>query len=311
MTVSWRNIVVGGVSLVCMAGVATAQNIGGHIVNVPTVSVGAGANTGGNTGSGCCVVPKSQIVNVPGVSVPAPNIVVGGSSATVGVNSTAIGHSSLIGVSGANQGLFIYNGNGVSAPQPYESSVLNNLNVAGGEEYMTKTVTEQQPMTEQVCLPQKASLAARPVQAVCLDDKGAPHPASQTFGEETVAGDYSGEIFRCMAGTSMQVTLGSVESGQSSFDGGQTISCGKGEALVHAPGGALSCAPEAPQRNCNERSLLRRHGPGLKMVQSAVTNACVPSTRTVMKTVTREVKLEKPSGAGRIILDGGVGQGVY
>ena len=89
------------------------------------------------------------------------------------------------------------------------------------------------------------------------------------------------------------------------------MSCRKGEALVHAPGGQLSCRTQTAARNCNERSLLRRHGPGIKMVEGAIQpQACIPSTRTVMKTVSKQVKVKKASASGSLILDGGVGQGV-
>lgn len=41
----------------------------------------------------------------------------------------------------------------------------------------------------------------------------------------------SGEIYRCVAGTHMQVTMGEMVNGAASFGTGETFSCGKGEAL--------------------------------------------------------------------------------
>ena len=115
-----------------------------------------------------------------------------------------------------------------------------------------------------------------------------------------------------MAGTRMQVTLGSVENGEANFDHGQTMACAKGEALVQTAGGELACKPQIPQRNCNERSLLRRSGPGIKVVQTRrAEKQCVPQQRTVMKTVSREVERVRESAPKPMVFDGGVGQGVY
>ena len=85
-----------------------------------------------------------------------------------------------------------------------------------------------------------------------------------------------------MAGTNMQVTLGAMQNGTASFASGETFACRKGEALLHGGNGQLSCAPQTPQRDCNERSLLRRHGPGIKLVQYKMSaKTCIPRTRTV------------------------------
>lgn len=313
MSVSFRNILAAAtLSSLATAAVTTlapaiAQN--GHVINAPSFSTGGGQS--GNCCTGCCTAPRQHTVNVPGASLPAPNIVVGGSAATVGVNSYSIGGSTFIGGS-SSQSLVVYGRNGLPVSEPMGTSVISGLNVDGAEEYVTKTVSKQLPVTEEVCAPQPAKVfGPRPIQAVCIDDKGAPHPASQIFADKTVAADYSGEVFRCMAGTYMQVTYGAMENGEPSFNGGQTMSCRKGEALIHAPGGQLSCRTQTAARNCNERSLLRRHGPGIKMVEGAIQpQACIPSTRTVMKTVSKQVKVKKASASGSLILDGGVGQGV-
>jgi hypothetical protein len=165
-------------------------------------------------------------------------------------------------------------------------------------------------MVEDYCAPAEVELMARPVQAVCIDDKGAPHPASQVFEDESVRATYKGEVFRCMAGTYMQVTIGNYTDTGASYSDARTLSCAKGEALVHAPGGQLSCAPQSPMRDCNERSLLRKYGPGAKSVQMEA--ACIPSQRTVMQQVTREVESKEAiTTSGRLVLDGGVGTGVY
>ncbi len=294
MTVSTRHIKL---RAILAAGVFGGIIVGGSALaqsGSPPVVRTAPMDNGAN----CCDLPENQIVKVPGVRAP-------GASVIIGAGNAGRGYSTYIRNGQSEQaGVYYFNNGGHGATvAPYESSVLNNLNVQGG----MQTVTEKVATTEEYCAPTDMRDVIQSVQAVCIDDKGAPHPASQVFGEEDIASAYSGEVFRCMAGTSMQVTVGSFNDNGAVFDGGRTFSCSKGEALLHSAGGNLSCAPEAPQRNCNERSLLRRHGPGIKKIMSK-TPACIPSQRTVMK----EVQIEKPiSSSGRIVLDGGVGQNVY
>ena len=123
-------------------------------------------------------------------------------------------------------------------------------------------MTEQVPTLEEYCVDEISYREVRmAVQAVCLDDTGAHHPASQVESGQSVPGDYRGEIYRCMAGTRMQVTLGSVENGEANFDHGQTMACAKGEALVQTAGGELACNRQAgpvPPPSFAEFSLNRR-----------------------------------------------------
>ena len=45
------------------------------------------------------------------------------------------------------------------------------------------------------------------IQAFCFDDKEVPHPASQVQPDREIAEAYEGEVYRCIAGTHMQVTI--------------------------------------------------------------------------------------------------------
>ena len=106
------------------------------------------------------------------------------------------------------------------------------------------------------------------IQAFCFDDKEVPHPASQVQPDRDIAEGYEGEVYRCIAGTHMQATIAPWRE-QVSFAGGQTLACLKGEALWHSAGeggGRLVCKPQIPARDCNERSLLRRFGAGIKIM---------------------------------------------
>ena len=145
------------------------------------------------------------------------------------------------------------------------------------------------------------------IQAFCLDDRDIPHPASQVFPERDVEDLYDGELYRCIAGTRMQVTIAQwVE--QISFSGGQTMICAKGEALYRSRGsaadaGQLVCRPQAPARDCNERSLLRRFGAGIKVL-TIVTIEKYTAFR-------EEVVTESSASSYSMSLDGGVGGTVY
>jgi hypothetical protein len=136
------------------------------------------------------------------------------------------------------------------------------------------------------------------IQAFCFDDKEVPHPASQVAPDREIGEGYEGEVYRCIAGTHMQVTIAQWRE-QVSFEGGKTLACQKGEALWHAAGhggGQLICKPQIPARDCNERSLLRRFGAGIKIM-------------TIVTTEKYQAYRERSSGATTTAMtfDGGVG----
>lgn len=283
----------------------------------PSTPVIPGVNTGGLGSPGCCGnMPKGTNIQLPGVNVAGPTIAVntpnvGVSGGNIVFNGNKVFSS---GNAGGGQTTFLSGGGAFFAPQGIAPSTLSGLNVSGAEERFMETVTEQVPVSEQVCVNQsRPTVSVRPVQAVCLDDKGTPHPASQVTSERDLGAAFTGEIYRCMAGTSMQVTMGHLNGNTASFDRAETFSCQKGEALVRRPTGELSCTAQAPQRDCNERSLLRQHGSGIKLIQTrASSTQCVPQTRTRMETRTRQVeRVRQAEPAGPIVLDGGVGQGVF
>ena len=321
MRVPTRHTMMGAAALaaiVVLAGVAWAGGGNGNGCNtcqpapipVPTYK--------GTSGSPCCG-GGGQSVIVPSVNVAGPNVTIGGTNVNVtGGNFSFSGETYLNVTAGAQASseasvIVSGGGGGFSSAAPVATSAVDALNVVGGEETYTETVTEEMPVVEEYCVDEVSyRTVTRSIQAVCIDDTGAPHPASQVHGEKAIAADYSGEVYRCMAGTHMQVALGSAEEGGANFDHGQTLTCQKGEALVYKPGGQLSCQPQIPQRNCNERSLLRRHGPGIKVFQTKMADKrCVPQQRTVMKTVTRNVEKTRVTPAQSMVFDGGVGQGVY
>ena len=310
MTVSWRHILTASAAMgaISIVGFAVAQTAG-HVVNVPGVTIGSKSH---ETTSTCCNQGDVHGIYPPGVKVPSPNLVINQATATVGSQYIIEGGSSLetgLSVSGADtRTTFLSNRSYIPMADPIVPATLD-LNVAGST-MVNEVVTEQVQVEKEVCVEQIVSqIAIAPIRADCIDDTGMPHPASRVDDGQRVASDFNGELYRCVAGTSMQVTIGQIVDGKADFSQSNGFSCAKGEALVHRPGGELACAPQAPQRDCNERSLLRKYGPGLKLVETRVqAKVCEPGTETHFETVQREVVKEVPLPSMPITLDGGVGQ---
>jgi len=146
------------------------------------------------------------------------------------------------------------------------------------------------------------------IRAVCIDDRDIPHPASQVTPDRDIEDGYEGELYRCIAGSRLQITIAEF-SGEVSFDkGGETMVCGKGEALWHSPGGKdggrMECRPQKPARDCNERSLLRRFGAGVKVLTIVTTETYTAYREEVQES-------SSSSGSYSMSLDGGVGGTVY
>lgn len=286
----------------------------GHGIGSGPGPVLPGVSGGGS--SGCCGLQTGTHVPLPGVKVAGPNISVTAPNVSVSHGNIVYGHKSVIRGGKAAAGgetTFLSGGGAYFAPQGIAPSALSKLNVTGGEERYTETVTEQVPVTEEICVDEiREQIAVLPVRAVCLDDSGTPHPASQVTGAREIGASYTGEVYRCMAGTAMQVTIGRLDGNQADFSQAESFACRKGEALVRRATGELTCATQTPQRDCNERSLLRQYGPGIKLIQTrSQVKACVPETRTRMQTVKRQVERVRAHEGGPIVLDGGVGQGVF
>lgn len=306
MNVSWRHMLAG-------AGVAT------FAATVALTAMGQQCNTCAPPSpppppppvTNCCQVPRNITVNVPGVNVATANVNVGATStvvASAGVSTTL--SSGVVVSGGASAGAGFFGGGGGYYSNPgVAQSTISGLSVDGG--YETRLVEEAIRGSEEYCVDKIVEeFRTRPVQALCIDDRNTPHPASRVDGELSVSGNYNGELYRCVAGTHMQVTLGEMIDGKASFDTGETFSCGKGEALYHSRGGVLQCRIQVAERNCNERSLLRKFGPGVKLVSMPVKKTiCEPARRETITKVVKEVKVPRPVVAGDLVLDGGVGQG--
>ncbi|WP_296817200.1 hypothetical protein [Brevundimonas sp.] len=176
----------------------------------------------------------------------------------------------------------------VQAPPP---TVINNLVVQGAARVVRVPYQERRRMERRVV-----------IQAVCIDSRSVPHPASRIRPDRDIRSDYIGELYRCIAGSWLQVTIATYEGGEFNFDGGESLTCRAGEALYHGAGGLLECRPQTPERDCFERSLLRRFGAGV-FVLTMVREELYEEYR-------EETVVETYSGMS-LVLDGGVGGRVY
>ena len=178
-------------------------------------------------------------------------------------------------------------GGGGSSIGPAPVGIIQNLNV-GGEVRRTAYEAERTKIKKVV------------IEVVCIDDKLVPHPGSQVTPDRDIDDVYDGELFRCIAGTHMHVTIADYE-GSIDFGRGWTMDCDKGQALYHEHGGAVECRAQLPARDCNERSLLRRFGAGVKILTMI----------TKERYTAYKEETEGSSSVGSMTIDGGVGGMVY
>ena len=196
-------------------------------------------------------------VRVPGVNVVVGASVVVNASAMANASASASGRGNVTVFSGGGGSSFAIGGGSVS--------VIQGLNVEGGGSRLQRSAYSAT----------RTKVKTVVIQAFCLDDRDIPHPASQVGPDRDIPESYDGEIYRCLAGTRMQITFADYE-GRIAFDKGQTMMCAKGEALYYSGSGSdaagrMECRPQKPARDCNERSLLRRFGAGVKILRIITT----------------------------------------
>lgn len=254
---------------------------------VGLLAFGAFSAASAQCDSGCNPTPEPPAPE-PCCQAPSPPSYPGGGNVNVNVNVNAgasanASASARSGINARGRGdVYVSGGGGAyfNVDQPYPT-VIQGLNV------------EAAAVAQVVRVPFTASRwsAKRVViQAFCIDDRDVPHPASQVQPGRDVHDGYDGELYRCIAGTRLQFTFADFLD-QVDFDHGQTMSCRKGESLWYGRGasaaaagyaeayadgrpgpggptggGVLECRPQRAERDCNERSLLRRYGAGVKVL---------------------------------------------
>ncbi|MFN6982540.1 MAG: hypothetical protein ACK4NU_11510 [Brevundimonas sp.] len=288
---NWMLGLAAGVALMGAGGVAVAQCTSGCTPDpctscqppeppTPPSCGGGGGSCGGGGGGGGWNSNTNVNVNV-NVNAGASANANAGSRAYV--NARAGGFSGSIGGGGGGSAY-------VTVDQPYPTTI-QGLAVDG----LAQTV--RTPFTAW-----RRSMKRVVIQAVCIDDRQVPHPASQVRPDREIADGYEGELYRCLAGTWLQATIADYQ-GDISFDHGTTLTCRKHEALWFGGEGKLECRPEKAERDCNERSLLRRYGAGVKILTMY---------REEEYTEYREEQVQTSTViTGAITLDGGVGGRVF
>lgn len=239
-----------------------------------------------------CCGSGNHTINVPGVTVNVGASVVVNASASAVVNASASGSGSGVVYYGGGGG-----GGGIAAGSV---TVINGLNVEGG--------TRKERVAYQAT---RTKIRTIVIRAVCIDARDVPHAASQVTPDRDIAAAYDGELYRCLAGTRLQATY-SEWAGKVDFDKGETLMCRAGEALYYQGGaaseggeraGKMECRPQKAARDCNERSLLRRFGAGVKVIKVVITES--------YQAYREETMQSSETRSSSLSLDGGVGGIVY
>lgn len=251
--------------------------------------------------TGCC--GGGHNVNIPGVNVNIGSTVIvnATTNATAIANSGATSGAAVAAGSTAGGVVNYYGGGGHGGyySGPMATGYIQGLNVEGAEVRRRQAYEATRTRTRRVI-----------VRAVCLDDRDVPHAASQVTPDREIDEAYDGELYRCIAGARLQYVIAEYGGHIDISTGapGQTFICRKGEALYYARGAAagqaiVSCRPQLPARDCNERSLLRRFGAGVKIL-----NMLTTETYTAYR---EETVQERQTLSTSFSLDGGVGGVVY
>ena len=248
---------------------------------------GGGSGVGSSGSSSDSSSTSSAYTTGTATSTAYATVFASSLTSTTSLSNVATSTTSSTGVNSTGT---VYNGGGGGSFYVEQGSngSIPNLQVEGIE-------------AKQVCAAFESAVKVVAIEASCLDDKDVPHPASQVMPDRDVTGSYEGEVYRCIAGARMQYTIGSF-AGTASFDHGQTITCGKNMALYHSASGELACRVQKQARDCNERSLLRRYGAGIKVLKIATAQQCVSY---------RSEQVAGQSTPGNMGLDGGVGGVVH
>ena len=167
-----------------------------------------------------------------------------------------------------------------------------NVNRGGGESVAA----------EETCEMQEGSVV-KAIHAVCVSAGGREFPASHMRPETWIDTTYEGEVARCISGSTVKAVIGDVtETDQGmagTYDNGEVLACGRGEALWHYKNGMVKCGPAMPVKDCTERTNLRKYGTG-DFFFSFRTKVCAS-----------RVARSKSVDTSDVSFDGGVGDSSY
>ncbi len=248
----------------------------------------------------CCTPPTPPCCTPPPAPPPpsppccentprTPSINVHVSSVSVAVANSRAGAGA---GAGAGSAVYYGGGGGGGGYMPPMATGVVQLNVEAGKKIKRVAYQASRMRTRKVV-----------IQAVCIDARQIPHAASQVSPDRDIAENFEGELYRCMSGTWLQASIAEY-TGKIDFSGGKTLACGRGDALYRNRDGQVVCKPQIKQRDCNERSLLRRFGAGVKILT-------ITETETYTAYREEEERSSESMVATSMSLDGGVGGTVY
>jgi len=183
---------IAGIGLWLMIAAVPAAALAGTCCTPPTPPASCGC-----TPPPCCTPPTPPPTS-PQCCSPASNIVIPGVDVFVApsvvVNVQANANASAFSAAGAQASTqpFVSGGAAASSrPRPGRRGQPRRLRRDHQDRYeATRTRFEKVV-----------------IEAFCFDDKDVPHPASQVTPDRDIDETYDGELYRCIAGTHMQVTI--------------------------------------------------------------------------------------------------------
>lgn len=246
----------------------------------------AGGNNGGGGGcgggSGCgggyrppqVHIPQVPPINIgiPNINISIPRVNTGGGGGCGGGHGCGGGGHHDGGHHGGHGGARASAEAHASAEATVivNNNVENNVYMKGGSStfyYINRTPTPLGSLNVETGRWElREGTVVKALRAVCVAADGTEHPASRVDDNTWLDIGYEGELYRCIEGTHLRVTIGAVvesEKGMAAvFDGGETLECGAREALGHWKGGMIKCVPRKEMPECTERRLLRKNGAG-------------------------------------------------
>jgi hypothetical protein len=165
------------------------------------------------------------------------------------------------------------------------------------------------------CVYQEATVV-KAIHAVCVSAGGREFAASHMLANTWIDAAYEGEVARCIAGSTLKVTIGQVvQSDQgmaTTYGNGVVLMCGAREAVRHYKDGLLKCAPAVAVPDCTERTNLRLYGTG-DMFFSYRTQVCTEIFRSASSSESYSREEDTHAGSDieieNLSLSGGVGGG--
>ncbi len=241
------------------------------VTNIKNINVSKDVNISKNIDNSKSININKNIDNSKNININK-NIVInkGGGEAEAAAMANAVAAAMASSSSSA-----VINFNGGNGSQSFASAFGYSGSGAfvGGGSYIAETpgpsvgdigsINVEAPAP--ACTFQEATVI-KAIHAVCVSADHHEFPASHMVPDTWIDSAYEGEVARCLPGSHLRITVGSVfqssEGMASSWTNAQALECGPHEAVRHYKGGMLKCAPAVAVPDCTERTNLRKYGTG-------------------------------------------------